>query len=91
MIIPMTEFPLLFNRFLFHDTPHLARRNIATTKPIINSKNKRSAIVIRYFSYDDSHSNQITRASISNPNRKSAIVIKTPYSTRTHIIQAIRK
>lgn len=91
IIIPMTEFPLLFDGFLFHDTPHLARRNIATTKPIINSKNKRSAIVMRYSSYDDSHSSQITRASRSNPNRKSAIVIKTPYSTRTHIIQATRR
>lgn len=77
MIIPMSQFPLLFDRFLFHGTPHLARRNIATTKPIISSKNKRSATVIRYFSYDDSHSSQITRARISRPNRKSAIVIKT--------------
>lgn len=90
-VIPMSEFPLLFDRFLFHGTPHLARRNIATTKPIINSKNKRSAIVIKSFSYGVSHSNQIMRASMSSPNRKSAIVIKTPYSTRTHIIQAIRR
>lgn len=41
MIIPMSQFPLLFDRFLFHGTPHLARRNIATTKPIISSKKQK--------------------------------------------------
>lgn len=50
-IIPMSEFTFLFNRFLFHGTPHLARRNIATTKPIISSKNKRSAIVMMHLIY----------------------------------------
>ena len=48
MIIPMSQFPLLFDRFLFHGTPHLARRNIATIKPIISSKNKMSAIVMMH-------------------------------------------
>ena len=50
-IIPMSEFTSLFDRFLFHGTPHLARRNIATTKPIISSKNKRSAIVMMHLIY----------------------------------------
>ena len=50
-IIPMSEFTFLFDRFLFHGTPHLARRNIATTKPIISSKNKRSAIVMMHLIY----------------------------------------
>lgn len=49
MIIPMSQFPLLFDRFLFHDAPHLPLRTIMLTHTIRNIANKKSATVIKFF------------------------------------------
>lgn len=45
IIIPMSQFPLLFDRFLFHDTPH--RSDIATriTQITMDRPNSRSTTV----------------------------------------------
>ena len=47
IIIPMSQFPLLFDRFLFHGTPHLPLRTIMPTHNIRNIANKKSAIVMK--------------------------------------------
>lgn len=47
MIIPMSQFPLLFDRFLFHGPPHLPLRTIMPTHTIRNIANKKSAIVMK--------------------------------------------
>ena len=47
-IIPMSEFTFLFDRFLFHDAPHLPLRTIMPTHTIRNIANKKSATVIKF-------------------------------------------